>query len=242
MVAGGCADALLIRTVEQTGSTNADMLALAVAGAPEGSWLRAERQTGGRGRQGRAWESPSGNFYGSTLVRLRPTDPAAATLALVAAVALEDSVRVFLRRGAMLKWPNDLLIDGAKLSGILLERAGDAVVVGIGVNLAHHPDLPDRPATSLMAQGVAVEVEAFADVLAESFTRWLARWRGEGLSVVRARWLERAHPVGTALSSALPDGSKVEGLFDGLDAEGGLILRDASGTRRIIHAGDVFML
>lgn len=232
----------MIRTVAETGSTNADMLALAGAGVPEGSWLCAERQTGGRGRQGRVWESPPGNFYGSTLVRLRPSDPVAATLALVAAVALEDAVRVFLPDRATIKWPNDLLIDGRKLSGVLLERAGDAVVSGIGVNLAHHPDLPDRPATSLSAQGVVVEPEPFAEVLAESFARWLARWRGEGLGVVRDRWLARAHAVGTALSIRLPDGSVVNGLFDGLDREGALNLRLADGARRVIHAADVFLI
>lgn len=245
MVARGGADAVLtglIRTIPETGSTNADMLAFAAAGASEGSWLRAERQTGGRGRQGRAWESPPGNLYASTLVRLRPSDPVAATLALVAAVALQDAVGVFLPSRATLKWPNDLLIDGAKLSGILLERAGDAVVIGIGVNLAHHPDLPDRPATSLAAHGVAVPPDTFVEVLAEAFARWLGRWRGEGVDAIRQNWCARAHPVGTALSTHLPDGSKVDGLFDGLDAEGALILKEAGGSRRVIHAGDVFLI
>lgn len=242
MVVGSGAVAILIRTVAETGSTNADMLALAVAGASEGSWLRAEGQTGGKGRQGRTWESPSGNFYGSTLVRLRPTDPPAATLALVAAVALEEAVRVFLPQGATIKWPNDLLIEGAKLSGVLLERTGDAVVIGIGVNLAHHPDLAERPTTSLAAQGAPVDPATFAEVLADAFARKLSRWRGEGFDTIRRRWLERAHPVGTALATHLPDGSKVTGLFDGLDAEGALVLKDASGTRRFIHAGDVFLI
>lgn len=232
----------MIRTVAETGSTNADMLALAAAGAGEGSWLRAERQTAGKGRQGRAWESPVGNFYGSTLVRLRPTDPPAPTLALVTVVALEEAVRIFLPTGATIKWPNDLLIDGAKLSGVLLERAGDAVVVGIGVNLAHHPDLPDRPATSLAALGVAAAAATFAEVLAESFARWLSRWRSEGLEPVRQRWLERAHPSGTALTARLPDGTAHDGLFDGLTCEGALILRLADGARHVIHAGDVFLI
>lgn len=242
MVDGGCADAVLIRVVAETGSTNADMLALAAAGASEGAWLRAERQTAGKGRQGRAWDSPVGNFYGSTLVRLRPTDPPAPTLALVTVVALEEAVRVFLPTGATIKWPNDLLIDGAKLSGVLLERAGDAVVVGIGVNLTHHPELPDRPATSLAAQGVAVDVAIFAEVLAESFARWLSRWRGEGLEPVRQRWLDRAHPGGTALTARLPDGTAHDGLFDGLTGDGALILRLADGSRHVIHAGDVFLI
>jgi BirA family biotin operon repressor/biotin-[acetyl-CoA-carboxylase] ligase len=175
---------------------------------------------------------------------LRPSDPPAATLALVAAVALHDALGVALRgqARAILKWPNDVSIDGAKLSGILLERSGDAVIVGIGVNLAHHPDLPDRPTTSLAAYGLTVDPATFADVLAEAFARWLGRWRGEGLSAVRAAWLAAAHPVGTALTARLPDGSAVDGLFDGLDAEGALILRLASGVRHVIHAGDVFLL
>ncbi|WP_079246977.1 biotin--[acetyl-CoA-carboxylase] ligase [Sphingomonas turrisvirgatae] len=232
----------MIRTVAETGSTNADMLALAQAGASEGSWLRAERQTGGKGRQGRVWESPAGNFYASTLVRLRPTDPPPATLALVAAVALEEAVGVFLPGRAQLKWPNDLLIDGAKLSGILLERVGDAVVIGIGVNLAHAPDLPDRPAISLAAQGAPAGPATFADVLAEAFSRWLNRWRGEGLDPIRHRWLAAAHPTGTALTANLPDGETIDGLFDGLSHDGALILRLASGERRVIHAGDVFLI
>lgn len=218
------------------------MLALAVAGASEGSWLRAERQTGGKGRQGRAWDSPPGNLYASTLVRLRPGDPPAATLALVAAVALEEAVRVFLPTGATIKWPNDLLVDGAKLSGILLERADDAIVIGIGVNLAYHPNLPDRPTTSLTAQGAPADPATFLDVLAEAFARWIARWRQEGLDPVRQRWLDRAHTPGTALTARLPDGEAVDGLFDGLTGDGALILRLASGARRVIHAGDVFLI
>jgi BirA family biotin operon repressor/biotin-[acetyl-CoA-carboxylase] ligase len=218
------------------------MLDLALAGAEEGMWLRAERQTAGRGRQGRAWVSAAGNLYASTLVRLRPGDPQAATLALVAAVALEEAVALFLPRGAVIKWPNDLLVDGAKLSGILLERSGDAVVIGFGVNLAHHPDDTDRPATSIAAHAPAPDPAAFLDALAEIFARWLARWRGEGLAPVRERWLARAHPIGTALSVRQYDAGPLEGLFDGLDASGALILRLADGTRHVMHAADVFLI
>lgn len=209
----------------------------------EGLWLRAERQTAGRGRLGRAWVSPTGNLYASTVVRLRPTDPPAATLAFVAAVTLEEAVRVHLPApsGLALKWPNDLLIAGAKLSGMLLERAGEMVVLGIGVNLAHHPELPDRTTTSLAAHGAEVAPDAFLDTLAEGFSRWLARWRGEGLAPVRQRWLDRAHPMGTALTARLPDGGSVTGLFDGLDADGALLLRLADGTRHVMHAGDVLL-
>ncbi|WP_201296449.1 biotin--[acetyl-CoA-carboxylase] ligase [Sphingomonas sp. AX6] len=253
-------------------------MALAQAGAAEGLWLRADGQTAGRGRQGRAWESPVGNLYVSTLVRVRAGDPQAATLALVAAVALDEAVRMFapnldsglprrresrVTKGSAplpgfpparehgvggegdclsIKWPNDLLIDGAKLTGILLERSGDAVVIGMGVNLAHHPETLDRPTTSLAAHGIAVQPAPFLDTLAEIFARWLSRWRSEGLVPIRARWIERAHPRGTALSARTGDGGVVDGLFDGLDEQGALILRLADGTRHVMHAGDVFLI
>jgi BirA family biotin operon repressor/biotin-[acetyl-CoA-carboxylase] ligase len=236
-----------IRTVGETASTNDDVAALALAGAAEGLWLRAERQTAGRGRQGRAWQSPPGNLLTSTLVRLHAGEPPAPTLALVAAVALAETVEAFAGLAPIIKWPNDLLFPtatgAAKLSGILLERAGDAVVVGFGVNLAHHPEGLDRPATSLAAAtGFAPDPDAVLAVLADAFARWLYRWRAEGLGPIRARWLERAHPAGTALSVHLPDGSRLEGLFDGLDEGGALKLRLADGSAHVIHAADVFLI
>jgi BirA family transcriptional regulator, biotin operon repressor / biotin---[acetyl-CoA-carboxylase] ligase len=242
-----------VRTVAQTGSTNADMAELARSGASEGLWLRAERQTAGKGRQGRAWESPAGNLYASTLVRVRAGEPSTATLALVAAVALEEAVSLFLgpetaspasglRSGKpVLKWPNDVLIDGAKLSGILLERVDDAVILGFGVNLAHHPTDLERPATSIATYAPAPDPQIFAEALAEIFARWLARWR-DGIAPVRERWLARAHPQGTALTARLADGTSVDGLFWGLESDGALILRLADGSSRVIHAGDVFLL
>jgi BirA family biotin operon repressor/biotin-[acetyl-CoA-carboxylase] ligase len=227
----------VIHTVDETGSTNDDLAALARAGAAEGLWLRAERQTGGRGRQGRAWSSPPGNLYASTLVRVRPGDPPAPTLALVAAVALHEAASLYAS-GILIKWPNDLLAAGAKLSGILLERVADAVVIGFGVNLAHHPIDIDRPATSIAAvAGVAPEPSAFLETLADVFARWLGRWRSENLLQVRRAWLAAAHTLGTALVAG-----GEEGLFEGLEETGALRLRLADGTLRIVHAGDVFLI
>lgn len=245
MDAGGGAGAVLtiIRVVAETGSTNADLLAAAACGAAEGEWLVAERQSAGRGREGRVWLSPPGNLYGSTLVRLRAGDPPAPGLALVAGVALEETTRTFLPTGGLrLKWPNDLLLEGAKLAGILLERRDDAVVAGFGVNLAHHPDLLDRPVTHLGAHAAPPAPLAFAELLAETLARWLGRWRTGGLRPVRDRWLERAHSAGTPLAAALPEGGRAEGLFDGLSEDGALRLRLADGSQRVIHAGDVFLL
>ena len=226
-----------IRSVEQTGSTNDELAGLARDGAPEGLWLRAERQTGGRGRQGRAWISPAGNLYASTLVRLRPDDPPPPTLALAAAVALQEVVAIYAP-GTQIKWPNDLLFGGAKLAGILLERQEEVVVIGFGVNLGHHPTGLERPATSLTAlAGRAPSPAAFVEILATNFARWLERWRGEGVTPVRLAWLAAAHPLGTALST--PEG---EGLFDGLDETGALRLRLNDGSVRVVHAGDVFLV
>jgi BirA family biotin operon repressor/biotin-[acetyl-CoA-carboxylase] ligase len=218
------------------------MTALAASGLEEGVWLRAERQTVGRGRMGRSWVSPPGNLSASTLVRIRPSDPPTATLALVAAVAVEETVSAYAPGLALLKWPNDLLIHGAKVSGILLERAGDAVVIGIGVNLAHYPTDTDRRATSLAAHGAAVAPEDFIETLAEAFARWVESWRGQGIDTIRRRWVAHAYPIGTPLNVRLPDGVAIDGLFDGLDPDGALILRLADGTRRVIHAADVFLL
>jgi BirA family biotin operon repressor/biotin-[acetyl-CoA-carboxylase] ligase len=233
----------VVRTVPETGSTNDDLAASAREGAPEGVWLRADRQSGGRGRQGREWHSPPGNLYASTLVRLRSGDPPAPTLALVAAVALHEVASAFAGGAPIeIKWPNDLMVAGAKLSGILLERLEDAVIVGFGVNLAEHPDQTARPATSFAALGGAPDPALFLEALAESFARWLRLWREEGMAPVRLRWLAAAHPTGTALSTHTASGAWVEGLFDGLDESGALRLRLPDGSSRVIHAGDVFLI
>jgi len=228
----------MIRTVAETGSTNADLLTEARSGAPEGAWLRAEAQSGGRGRVGRVWLSPPGNLYASTIMRLHRGEPEPATLALVAAVALEEVATAYATPGLLqLKWPNDLMVGPAKLAGILLERAGDAVVIGFGVNLANHPENLERPTASFAALGFgAPDPAGFVIDLAEALVRWVARWRGEGLAPVRARWLAHAHPIGSALTT-----NGTEGLFAGLDAQGALLLRRADGAVDVIRAGDVFL-
>lgn len=160
---------------------------------------------------------------------------------MVAGVALHEAAGAYLpdAKPLKLKWPNDLLLGGAKLAGILLERIESAVIVGIGANLATAPHLPDRPTAAL---GGGLTPAAFLDTLAEAFARWLARWRGEGLATIRDAWAARAHALGTALRLHAPDGEALEGLFDGLAADGALRLRLADGRARVIHAGDVFLI
>jgi BirA family transcriptional regulator, biotin operon repressor / biotin---[acetyl-CoA-carboxylase] ligase len=206
--------------------------------------VRAERQTAGRGRMGRDWASPVGNLYASGLIRLRAGDPPAATLGFVAALALDKILSIYAPDAAFhIKWPNDVMANGAKLSGILLERAGDAVIVGIGVNLASHPKIPGRLTTSIAElTGTAADPATFLDYLAEAFGDILAQWRTEGLGPILSRWQERAHPVGASLSVSLPDGTSLEGVYEGLDPNGALKLRLADGAVRVIHAGDVFLV
>jgi BirA family biotin operon repressor/biotin-[acetyl-CoA-carboxylase] ligase len=210
---------------------------------PEGHWLVADRQTAGRGRQGRGWLDAPGNFMGSTVVWLTAHDPAPSTLSFVAAMAAYEAVIAYLGnpRALQLKWPNDLLLGGAKLSGILLERAGNAAVIGIGVNLAAAPSLTDRATGHLAAMGRRPGRDSFARDLAASFDRELGRWRQFGLEPLLARWLLVAHPLGSALSVHASDGSRVSGTFDGLEPDGALRLRLADGICRVIHAGDVML-
>lgn len=233
----------MIRTVAETGSTNADLLDRIRAGEQvlEGEWLVADRQTAGRGRQGRGWFDGHGNFMGSTVVRAMPGDPPAHTLSLVTGIALHEAVMPFCPddRMPMLKWPNDLLVGGAKLSGILLESTGPAVVVGVGVNLKRAPDLPDRSTIALSAFGPAPDRDFFAAELARNFADILQRWRTYGLEPILRQWSALATPLGTPLSVHEPGGALIAGEFAGLAEDGSLRLRLADGSSRAIHAGDV---
>jgi BirA family transcriptional regulator, biotin operon repressor / biotin---[acetyl-CoA-carboxylase] ligase len=230
--------------VKLTGSTNADLLERAAQGAPEGLWLRADEQDGGRGRMGRKWQSPPGNLYASTIVRIAPTDPVASGLAFVTAVAVHTALSKMAPAATfMLKWPNDILVGGAKICGILLERQEYAVVAGIGVNLSHHPDIPDKPATSLTALGIAAQLPQVAlEIIASEFALWLDRWRLGGLSPILAEWRKYAHATGAAIQANLPDGEIVKGNFEDVTDQGALTLRLADGSIRAIHAGDVILI
>ena len=203
----------------------------------EGDWLVTLEQLWGRGRQGRSWVSSTGNFYGSTLVDLRRGDPPAQTLSLVAGLALIEAVDVAVPgEPLMLKWPNDLLLLGRKLAGILLERSGDRVVVGFGVNLASAPDLPGRESASLSGR---VTPQAFAPLIAASFERLLKLWRESDPALMAQAWLARAHPIGTRLTVHASSDEIVNGRFDGVEADGALRLKRDDGTLEIVRAGDV---
>ena len=202
----------------------------------QGDWLVASEQIAGKGRQGREWASRPGNFFGSTLVALQPGDPAASSLSLAAGLALIEAVNVAAPNlPLMLKWPNDLLLGGDKLAGVLLERSGDRIVVGFGVNLASAPPLPDRKAASLKG---AVTAHGFAPLLAASFARLLALWRSSEPVALAQAWLTRAHPIGAPLTVHISPDDSVSGRFDGIEPDGALRLRTGGGIE-IVRAGDV---
>jgi BirA family biotin operon repressor/biotin-[acetyl-CoA-carboxylase] ligase len=181
--------------------------------------------------------SASGNFFGSTLVELGSNDPPAQSLSLAAGLALIEAVDTAVpAQQLMLKWPNDLIAQGKKLAGILLERGGDRVAVGFGVNLAKAPVLQDRQAADLGGQ---VGPEAFAPLLAASFARLLALWRSSEPALLAQAWLTRAHPTGTRLSVHSGADETISGRFEGIEVDGALILRRDDGDIAIVRAGDV---
>lgn len=208
--------------------------------AIEGDWLVALRQDGGKGRHGRAWESVEGNFSGSTLIQVRPNDPLAPSLALAAGLALIEAVEIEAPDAPLtLKWPNDLMLADAKLAGILLERSGDRVVAGFGVNLAWAPDIPGRKTATLKAFR-HITPQAFAPVLAGKFAQLLSTWRSSEPAQFAQAWMARAHPVGTPLEVHSGPGQRVSGMFDGIEPDGAMRLR-RDGMIDIIRAGDVYL-
>jgi BirA family transcriptional regulator, biotin operon repressor / biotin---[acetyl-CoA-carboxylase] ligase len=178
---------------------------------------------------------------GSTTVTLRANDPPAHTLALVAGLAVHDALTLLGGPpGMVLKWPNDVLVDGAKLAGILLERAGDHVVIGIGINLAQAPEVPGRRTACLTALGRPMDRDAVGVTLAQCMADALTEWRSGGWpAAILARWHAAAHPRGTALTLSEGEHAGLTGRFDGLEQDGSLALRLGDGRRIIIHAGDV---
>ncbi|MBK8457039.1 MAG: biotin--[acetyl-CoA-carboxylase] ligase [Phyllobacteriaceae bacterium] len=223
-------------------------MALARAGDAGRLWVTAASQTAGRGRSARVWVSEPGNLFASALL----IDPAPVerlgSLPLVAALAVYDALKPEFAanpHALAIKWPNDVLVDGAKINGVLLEseRLPDgrmAVVVGCGVNVAHHPDDTLYPATSLRACGLETSVETVFERLVAALDRRLAQWdAGRGFALVREDWLRAARGIGEPVRVRLSD-QTITGRFAELDAEGYLWLDLANGDRRRISAGDLF--
>ncbi|MFI5906628.1 biotin--[acetyl-CoA-carboxylase] ligase [Dactylosporangium sp. NPDC051541] len=236
-----------LRIVEETGSTNADAVAAARDGAAEGLVIVAERQTAGRGRLARQWQSPPRAGL-AVSVLLRPSVPPARLgwLPLLAGVALAESVRRVARIDAYLKWPNDLLLQGdRKTAGILAEAADGAVVVGIGLNTTLREDELPRPDATSLALGGAASTDRAPLLLAllRSFAEWYTRFAEHGgdpeASGLREAYIFHCGTIGRRVSVDLPSGEVLEGLASGVDGDGRLQVTDRFQAVRAVAAGDV---
>ncbi len=233
---------------ESIDSTNEEALRRLSAGERSPLWIVADEQRRGRGRSGRRWHSPKGNLY-ATLVIETGVSPAVATqLSFVAALAVHDAVAAHLPAGQIprlrLKWPNDVMLGGAKLAGILLESLASpkgkrlAVIIGIGINVAHAPQETERAVATLGLEPPAV-AQVFASAAA-AFDEWLARWdEGHGFPAIREAWLGRALALNEPISVNL-NGSAIRGRFRGVDAAGALQLETEPGVVITVTAGDIY--
>ncbi|HYD29149.1 biotin--[acetyl-CoA-carboxylase] ligase [Brevundimonas sp.] len=236
--------------LDQTDSTNAEARRRAEAGEAGPLWIVARRQTGGRGRRGRAWASETGNLF-ATLLTITPRPPAeAAQVTFLAALAVADLLDAFVPPSLVtIKWPNDVMLAGDKASGILVESGahpggGLWLAVGIGVNLAHAPAGTERPATALVHHlrgdvGAPPSVEAAAARLAEAFAIWTGRWETLGFEPILDAWRARTSGLDGPATARLGH-ETVKGRAEGVAPDGALKLRLADGSLRLISAGDVF--
>jgi BirA family biotin operon repressor/biotin-[acetyl-CoA-carboxylase] ligase len=233
--------------LERVESTNDAARALAQDGAADGALVWALEQTKGRGRQGRSWASPRGNLYCSLVLRPDCALARASELSFVAALAVGGALEELAPPGAELryKWPNDVLLNGRKTAGILLESAQlaggalDFLILGVGVNLTSSPGDAAFPATSLSEAGCqVVEPPRALEALARHFLAWRGRWLADGFAPVRAGWLARAWRLGQTLELGL-GGETLAGRFRGVGPDGTLELELPGGALRRVAAGDV---
>lgn len=231
-------------------STNAEALRQVAQGAAGRLWVRADRQTAGRGRSGRRWRSDEGNLYASVLLRPACRLETAVQLGFVAGLAAFEAVSALsggIGGELRLKWPNDLLLGGKKLAGILLESVSGAngepvVAAGTGINLTSHPGDAAFPATDLAAHGVAATTDAAFAELARATARWLDAWdNGAGWAQVREAWAARGLPSRSPIRVHAGKGV-IEGRIAGLDARGALLIDTGGPAPELVTAGDVFLL
>lgn len=239
-----------VLSFDQIDSTNAEARRRAEAGDTGPLWITAGRQTAGRGRRGRDWSTEPGNLAATLLTATKKPAAEAAQVTFVAALAVAELCEAFVPRSLVrIKWPNDVLIDGAKVCGILIESGAMTdgrlwLAVGCGVNLAHAPANTPYPATSLAAHLRDGVIEAprppeAMGFFAAAFNRWMRTWEEGGFKPIMLAWTARAGGLGGPCVARL-GAETVEGVAEGLDSDGALRLRTASGEIRRITAGDVF--
>ena len=224
---------------DKIGSTNDEARRLAADGAPHGTVVHADEQTAGRGRLSHSWFSPPGNLYVSILLRTGLSATRSGELSFLAALAVADTAEALLPRQirSMLKWPNDVIISGAKIAGILLEQADEATIMGIGLNVLEAPSNAAYKATTIVANGGIASVDGARDILLDRLGQHLSTWQTDGFAPIRVQWLNRSYPLGAAIRASSA-GEPVAGHFAGLDLDGALLLDTPFGRQRIL-AGEV---
>lgn len=237
------------RAFDVVDSTNRECRRIADQGFAGNLWVIAGAQSAGRGRRGREWVSQTGNLFTSLLYEIDCDLVTASQLSFVTALAVRDTVADILQttEAVTCKWPNDILVRGRKISGILLETAGQGaetpshVIIGIGINVAHHPENPHYPATDLRQElGHDIDVLQVQARLVQSMAHWIDCWKNHGFSRIRTAWKENAKGLGQQIIVRLPE-EELHGRFMDLDDSGALIL-EFDGERRHITAGDVFFV
>jgi BirA family biotin operon repressor/biotin-[acetyl-CoA-carboxylase] ligase len=228
-----------VRHFDSIGSTSDEARRLAVEGAPSGTVVHADEQTAGRGRLTRNWFSPPGNLYMSVLLRTGTPSFRNGELSFLTAVAVAQTVETLLPRRLrpILKWPNDVLVNGAKIAGILLDAQDDAVIIGIGLNVLEAPANASYKTTTIVANGGIASVDSARDILLDRLGKLLSLWQAQGFAPVRAAWLERSYPEGATIR-VNNQGESISGVFAGLDQNGALLLETPAGVQRVV-AGDV---
>lgn len=228
-------------------STNDEAKRLAKNGAAHGAVVWAKKQTAGRGRYGRPWVSEEGNLFASMLLAPSCDAGALPQLSFVAGIAAQEALAPLLPdKKVSCKWPNDILVDGKKFAGILLEsfeyEGRRWVIIGFGVNVNSHPDEVMFPATSLCEEGVEIiSAKIVLSRFIHHFIEWYNRWEKKGFASVRRAWMKCAWQLGQPMQAKLPN-EEVEGIFREIDKTGALVLLTAPRKRRFIHAADVFPL
>ena len=233
--------------VPQTDSTNIEALRRVAGGHAPPFWITAGRQTAGKGRRRRAWVSDPGNLFASLVYPVCDLPPRTDKLPLVAAVAVRETVAAFTGAGnaIAIKWPNDILVDGRKISGILIEQhqigATAILVAGVGINIASRPEIASYPTACLADIGAVVAPDPVWRELAACFAKWLAVWRGrDGFAAVRQEWLRHAAGMGETIIVTDEKSSRT-GIFSTLDEQGYLLLRHGDGRIERISCGDVIL-
>ena len=232
-----------LSVVDEATSTSDLVRGALASGVDSGTAFQARRQTQGRGRHGRIWQSPLGNLYMSFLLEPKRAKSEWAPLSLVLSLALAEALETHIESGRVqLKWPNDVLVDDKKIAGILLEVEGDAVIIGMGVNILVAPEVADGWASTRLADTSQVEADEFRDDLVACLEKTITIWQEQGFAPFHAPWQKRAAFLNRPIRFEDVGAHNLSGIFRGITADGMMRLEETNGKIRTLTAGEVTRL